>query len=316
MFDTGNMNNLIRQELYSLALLETHDDFVIDQPLFTDRSAEFSDGDTLFVDQIGDRTWNDYEENTPISFSGMDTGRIPLTITDYKADGFYITDKAKQDSWKSDRFFMANVRKSVSSIRQQMQSDLFAVANASQTAANANLINNKPHRIAGSNGGNLGLEDFAMLKQAFDKARAPRNGRVLLLDASQEFALNTLTNNVINVDNPQFRGIVESGFAKDMNFVRNIYGFDIWVTDLLPRIASETLDDYAGNSVAITDGIANIAMVLGNEDENPMMGAIRQPPTPEFERNVKLKRDEWTATARWGYKLQRSETLGVVVTNS
>ena len=101
-YTTGNMTNLTRQELYSLALLTSFDDFVIDQPLFRDYTAEFPDGDTLYIDQVGDRSWTDYDENTPIDFSSVDTSRLSLTVNQYKQDAFYMTDKAKQDSWKSD----------------------------------------------------------------------------------------------------------------------------------------------------------------------------------------------------------------------
>lgn len=315
-YTTGNMTNLTRQELYSLALLTSFDDFVIDQPLFRDYTSEFPDGDTLNIDQVGDRSWTDYDENTPIDFSGVDTNRLPLTVNQYKQDAFYITDKAKQDSWKSDRFFAENVKQSAQRIREDMQSDLFKTANESQTAGNANTINGQPHRIAGSGtGDNLDLVDIAKLKLAFDKARVPQNGRILILDATQEFALNTLTGNVINVDNPQFQGIVNTGFARDNKFIRNIYGFDIWVSDLLPRVASETLDDSLGNSTTITNGVANLAMYVGDENKTAMMGVMRQAPTPAFERQERLKRDEWSATARWGYGLQRAECLGVLVTN-
>ena len=312
---TGNTSNLIRQELYSQVLLASFDDFVIDQSMFRDYTAEFPDGDTLNIDQIGDVLWGDYYENTPVDYTAIDTSRLTLTIPEYRQDGFYITDKLKQDSWKSDRLFSERINLSAKRLREDMQSDLFRAANASQTPADQNLINAHAHRMAGSGtGGVITLEDIAYMKLSFDKARVPMTGRVLIMDASQEFVLNTLDANVINVDNPMFQGIVNTGFAQNHRFVRNIYGFDIWVSDLLPRIAAETVDNYAGTPVALTNAVANLAMCLANDDCMPMMGVMRSTPAPEFKRNPDLKRDEWSTTARWGYGLQRPESLITLLT--
>lgn len=312
---TGNTSNLIRQELYSQVLLASFDDFVIDQSMFRDYTSEFPDGDNLNIDQIGDVLWGDYYENTPVDYTAIDTSRLTLQIPEYRQDAFYITDKLKQDSWKSDRLFSERINLSAKRLREDMQSDLFSAANASQTPADANLINNHAHRLAGSGtGGVITLEDIAYLKLAFDKARVPMNGRILILDASQEFVLNTLTANVINVDNPQFQGIVNTGFGQNHRFVRNIYGFDIWISDLLPRVAAETLDDYDGDSVVLTDAVSNLAMYVGDDDGMAMMGVMRSTPAPEFKRNPDLKRDEWSTTARWGYGLQRPESLIALLT--
>lgn len=316
MFTTATNPALTRQEIYSTMLLTAFDEFVIDQPLFRDYTAQFPDGDELKIPQVGDRSIRDRNENTPIKFSGVDTSRLVLRVTENKEDGFYMTDEEKEDSYLSSQLFMDQTMQSAQAFKEVMQSDLFAVANTSQTPAAANTINGQPHRLAASGAGaNITLEDIAQLKLSFDKAKVPTLGRILLIDATQEFALNTLTGNVVNVDNPQFRGIAETGFAPGNHFVRNIFGFDIWVSDLLPRIASETVADYEGNNVAISGGVANLAMYVGDDSKTAMMGVMRRAPTPEFYRNVSLKRDEWSATARYGYGLQRPESLSVLLTS-
>lgn len=315
MQTTLNTSSLIRQELYSRVLLATLDEFLIEQTLFRDYTEEFPDGDNLNISQIGDILWSDYAENTPIDFSAIDTSRINLQLSEYKGDAFYITDKFKQDSHQAGPMFIQRIKASGERLKSDMQSSLFMAANSAQTLADPNLINNQPHRFAVNTTTPDILGDLAKMKLAFDKARVPHDGRILIVDATVEFELNTLTNNVINVENPQFRGIVETGFAKNYRFIRNIYGFDIWVSDLLPRIASETLDDKNGASQAITNGIANLAMYVGDADATAMMGVMRGTPSPAFERNEHLKRDEWSTTARWGFGLQRPQCLGVYLTN-
>ena len=309
MFTTNNSSAAIHQEIYSQLLLTSFDEFLINQPLFSDFTADFPHGDELLIPQIGDRSWTDYEENTGITFVGNDMSRIPLTITEYKQDAFFITDKMKSDAAMADRIWQQNILQSTKRIREMQQSHLFQVANDSQVSGSTNGINGRAHRfVAPGTDTTVRVQDLNRMKTAFDKARAPKNGRVLFIDATQEEAFNN-TQAESGSYNIHFEGIVTSGFEQNNHFIRNIAGFDIIVTDLLPRIASETI-----GGVSMTGGgVANIAMVLGNDLDGPMAGAMRQAPTPEFFRNSHDKRDEWSATARWGYALKRPETLGVIV---
>jgi hypothetical protein len=315
MQTTGNTSNLVRQQIYSDVLLSSFDEVLMNQTLFRDYTADFPDGDTLNIDQIGDILWTPYAENTEVDYSAIDTSRLTLTVTDYNQDGFYITDKLKQDSWKADMLFSERINLSAKRYEQDIQTAIFAAANAGQTASDENKINGYAHRVA-ADGGVFNIQDLSFLKLAFDKANVPANGRVFFCDATVENTLNNLTNLVAVTNNIHFEGIVTTGFAKDHKFLANIYGFDVWVTNLLPRITSETVNDRGGVDETFTSGIVNVAMCLQDEDVMPLMGVLREVPSPEFERNAKKKRDEWSVTERHGFGLQRPESLATLITGT
>lgn len=262
--------------------------------------------DTFNVDQIGQVTLQDYSEEAPIDYSAIDTSRITLTVSDYVQDGFYITDQLKQDSWKADMLFSKRVKASMYAFAKRMETDFYEACNAAQTASNTNTINGQAHRRCLDNPTAQALVDaIADIKLAFDKANVPEVGRIMIVDSRVENRLNKLSGTAVLVaDSPRFESLLETGFARNHRFVRNIHGIDIFVSNLLPEISSETVD-----SVTCTSGVCNIAMCVADDDCKPVMGVIRQSPSPEFERNAKMKRDEWSATARWGFAVYRPESL-------
>lgn len=258
---------------------------------------------------------SDYLENTDVDYSAIDTSRIQLALTDYVQDAFYVTDKLKMDApVRANRLWSTRVKESMFAFGKRMEADLYQAANDTQTAADLNNINGQPHRTALASGytAQQFVDRIAAIKLSFDKANVPEAGRILIVDPVVESVLNTLTGGAVLVsDSPRFEGLLETGFAKNHRFVRNIHGFDVLVSNLLPSIASETVD-----SVAVTNGVCNIAMCVADEDCKPMMGVIRQRPTAEFERQQSKKRDAWSATARWGFALYRPESLYCLLTDN
>lgn len=84
----------------------------------------------------------------------------------------------------------------------------------------------------------------------------------------------------------------------------------------MPRIASETITGGPQQtSTAVTTGVLNIFGCFADEQTMPFMGAWRQMPMTEGERNATFKRDEYSTTARWGFGLQRPEMLVSVITD-
>ena len=152
---------------------------------------------------------------------------------------------------------------------------------------------------------------------AFNKANAPEEGRIAVVDPIVALTFDTLTNLVNVSNNPMFEGMVTEGFRRNRRFVRNVHGWDIWVSNRLPDIASETIDGGPQDtSTAISsNGVANIFMCVADDMTKPLMGAWRRMPRIEGERNVQKRRDEFHTTARWGFGVQREETLGVIVTS-
>jgi hypothetical protein len=162
----------------------------------------------------------------------------------------------------------------------------------------------------------LALADFARAKLALDKALVSQR-RIAVIDPSQEYILNTLTGLTGITNNPMFEGIVTEGFVNSttgMRFSKNVYGFDVYVSNYLPAPTEAVASTI--NSIAVPSSpIVNLFMSVGG-DETPFKGAWRQMPRVEFERNKDLRRDEYVMNARYGLKLYRPEALVSIITTT
>lgn len=224
-----------------------------------------------------------------------------------------MSDKLKQDSYQAARVFAERIRKSLYMFNKNLEADIYAACNAVQTPGSTNTINGQFHRsaLAGAATAKNIVDRIADIKLSFDKSLVPEVGRIMIVDSTVENVLNKTDSGAILVsDSPRFEGLLETGFARDHRFVRNIHGFDIFVSNLLPTIASETVD-----SVAVTNGVANIAMCVADDDCKPVMGVIRQRPTPEGPmRDPFEPKDNWRAFARWGFATYRPESVYCLLT--
>lgn len=313
VYSNGDMQNVSRQIIYTSMLQRRFRDWLLGQKLMNDRTGEFPDGDVAQFDQIGQRSLKRRSENTAVDFSKLDTSRIQLRVTDQYQDGFYMTDEAKEDSWKADMLWAANVEESMLAFDRQLESDVLATSNQ-QALGDQNIIAGYARRAIGTGAGQtISLDDLRRMKLAFDKARVPAEGRVLLIDPSVEFTLNGLIDLTANVNdsNPEVTGKINTGFGVGNQFLTNFYGWNIVISHQLPRIEDETIDGEQ-----ITGGVANIFMSMASADSTPFMGVIRRSPISEFDRNTTFRRDEWSMTSRWGFALQRPESLGVLITKS
>lgn len=313
VYSNGDMTNVSRQIIYTSLLQRRFRDWLLGQRLMNDRTSEFPDGDEAFFDQVGQRALKTRDENTAVDFSKLDTSRIVLRVTDQYQDGFYMTDETKEDSWKSDAFWAANVEESMLAFDRKLEEDILSVSNQ-QALGDPNIIAGQPHRMIGTGTGQtIDLADLRRMKLAFDRARVPAEGRVLLVDPSVEFTLNGLIDIQANVNdaNPTVQGLINTGFGVKNQFLTNFYGWNIIISHSLPQIEEETID---GQSIA--GGVANVFMSMASADATPFMGVIRRAPTAEFFRNTTYRRDEWSMTSRWGFALQRPESLGVLITST
>lgn len=314
---TLNTTPIIRAQVYSQLMLEgLYDLNFFDGMLYRDVT-DFGDGTTLNIPTVGELPLYDIDpELEPYKIGQMDTGKITLTINKFKQAGGAISDKLKEDAYLWQEVESRIVPEGMRKIREAFETDLLAVANAGQTAADGNDVNGFDHRwVAGATNNVISLEDFIYMKLAFDKANVPEEGRVAIVDPVVGATLDNLTNLVNVSNNPMFEGMVNSGFARGKRFIRNVYGWDVWVSNRLPRIASETIDGGPQDaSTAVTSGVANEFMCLADDMCKPLMNAWRRMPRVDGDRNVQYERDEFYTTARWGAGVQREETLGVVIT--
>lgn len=314
---TTNQSPLIKAQVFSEFMLEQINDGYLPDGFHRDVS-DFNDGDTLFIPVMGDGILRDYTEDTGVVFDPIDSGQISLVITDYVSSASYVTDKLKQDAYKAAQLEAMIPREHLRLIKERYEADMLSKANL-QTLSNPNTINGFHHRwVANSltTDGVISLDDFLYAKLSADKAYMPEEGRVAIVDPIVEAQLNVNVGAQAFTNNPQFQGLVETGFARGKRFVRNIYGWDIYVSNRLPRVTETITGGPSGGAGTVTGGIVNIFGCFGDDQHTPFMGAFRMMPSTEGFRNVTFKRDEYSTMARWGFGLQRPESLISILTSA
>lgn len=318
---TSNSSPIIKAQVYSEMMLDVLNDGYLPEGLHRDVT-DFGDGTQLYIPTLGEMALFDLVEGQATPTSALSTGQIGLTINQHKGVAGYVTDELKENAYKAGAVEAAIVPKALRSIKEAYETDLLAQAvstvNGIISLADPNVVNGVDHRwIANGTNNTLTLEDIAYAKLALDKANVPDEGRIAIVDPIVEATLNGLTS-VVSSDNPQFEGIVTTGFAKGRKFVRNIFGFDIWVSNRLPRISSESITAGTGSpgAASISGGVNNIFMSVADDQVTPFMGAMRRMPRVEGDRNVSERRDEYHATARWGFAPQRGESLVSIITSA
>lgn len=314
---TGNSGHLIRSELWSNSLKDVLTDELMAQG-YVRWLSEFPDGDQFTIPSIGEATVRDYAEDTAIEYDALDTGEFTFNISEYLSSGMYITDKNKQDGFYMSELEASFIPKQARAIMQRLEGDILKQGQpgvtGGQTVADLNAINGEAHRWVGSATVNsvatLGVEDFARANLSLNKANVPVENRIAIVDPSVGYVMDTLTN-ISNVsNNPHFEGLVSSGISNGMKFVKNIYGIDVYVSNYLAKCGtnqsgtSETIDSVVSGA----DARANV-IFSASQDVLPYMGAWRQMPRVESERNKDFQRDEYLTTARYGLKLYRPENF-------
>lgn len=201
------------------------------------------------------------------------------------------------------------VPKQARAIAERVEKDVLNLG-MSQTASNTNAINGAAHRFVATGTNEVfALADFAKARYGLKKANVPDMNLVAIVDPSVEYTINTLSNLTNVSNNPRWEGIITSGIATGMSFVKNIYGFDVYVSNHLAD-ANETI---GGKTTAA--GKCNL-FFSATSDILPFVGAWRQMPTVESEYNKDLQREEYVTTARYGVKLFRPENLVCVLSDT
>lgn len=315
---TANTDTLIRSEIWSNTLKRV---------LLDDLNAmsyvnwiDFPDGNTMTIPSIGTLDASDYVEDTAIEYTPMDTGEFQFTITQYKQSATYITNKQRQDSYVTTQLEASFVPSEHRAIMVALESDILkqgqpGTANG-QTAGNLNLINGAAHRFVGGATVNsvraLNFKDFAKARYALKKANVPDTNLIAIVDPSVEFTFNTLAPTLDVTYNPQWDGIVSTGIATGMKFSRNIYGFDVYVSNYLPVVGAETINSVS----SVAGAVGNLFFSAAPGMEKPFIGAMRQAPKVDGEYNKDFQREEYVTTARWGVKLYRNENFVTIITDT
>jgi hypothetical protein len=277
---------------------------------------EFPDGDTFKIPSIGQAYVDDYAEDEAVKYRPLDTGQFTFQITEYLSSGTYVTKKAEQDMFYMNELVSRFVPEQERAIMEHVEEAVLGLQ-SQQTAGNANTINGAPHRYAASgSSGIISVNDFARANLSLNLANVSANNRVAIVDPSVAYTIET--SSIINGSsgfNPMFDGIVSSGIATGMRFVRNVYGFDVYTSQRLTTIVSETLTLADGSGSASRANYKANLFFSADAGVIPFIGAWRQMPEVDTEYNKDFQRTEFVTTARYGVKLYRPENLVTVLSN-
>lgn len=303
---TANTTLLTRQEVWSSELKEILRD-ELDAMRHVNWMTDFPDGNTFTIPSIGTADVDDYQEDEAVVYRPLDTGEFQFTITEYLSSGTYITEKAMQDMFYANQLISRFVPEQERALMVRLEGDILKVGPDGQTAANNNQINGVDHRYVATGTSNvMSVEDFAKARFSLKKANVPDTNLIAIVDPSVEYTMNTQTNLVNISNNPMWEGIVSSGIATGMKFIKNIYGFDVYCSNHLKINGTETLD-----TVAIS-GFANNLFFSAAPGVQPFVGAWRQMPKVDSEFDMDFQRTKFVTTARYGLALYRPENLVVV----
>lgn len=311
---TANMDALIRSELWSGFLKEVNQEELIDAVKYVNWLSEFPDGTTFTIPSIGDAEVDNYVEDTAVQYRALDKGEYQFTINEYLSSAMYITKKARQDAFYAAQLEASFIPKQARAIAEHVEASILGLQ-SEQTASDPNTINGANHRwVASGTSEVISVTDFAYADFALTKASAPQSNRIAIVDPSCKFELETLTNLANVSNNPMWEGVVADGIATGMKFIKNIYGFDVYISKFLSQDVNETIAS-AGGSRTTAAGAANL-FFSADSSALPFIGAWRQMPEVDGGYNKDFQREEYVTTARYGVDLYRPENLCVVLSDT
>lgn len=306
----SNSDSVIRSELWQAQLEEILHEQLTGTPFV--RQVDFPDGSAFTMPSIGTALVRDLPETAEITFDALDTGEVTITKNDPVVAANSITRMLMEDSmWSSDIMSALPVEQAFA-IAERFETDILSLANSQfGGTSDANQINGIDHRrVASGTNEVMQASDFAYAGYALKKAKVPTVSLMSVVDPSVAFALETSTNLVNVSNNPRWEGIIESGITQNMRFIKNVYGFDVFESNLLPT-ANETI-----NSITTTAGKANIFLSVANQNLLPFVLAWVRKPTMETEDVLKTQETQVVTTARWGTGLVRDENLVVILSDT
>jgi hypothetical protein len=306
---TDNTRAFIEAEQYSkFILLNLHDGLLPEA--FYRNVGDFASGEALNIKTVGSVTLQEASEDTPLVYNPIETGNITLAITDYVGDAWYVTDDLREDGAQIESLMAQRGMESTRAVQENFETRFLETCNTAQTDADANLINGFPHRIASSETDNVfSLDHLVAMRLAFKKANVPAEGNVFICDTTVEATLNGLVTITTDVT-PFAAKIIEGGMASGMQFIMKLFGWNIITSN---RLDTGSMSD---GTTTVTNGVANIFMNVLDDQTKPIMGVWRRHPKTEGDRNKDRARDEFVSRARFGFGPQRTDTLGILITDA
>lgn len=310
-YETRTDEHLIRSQVWTHQMKELLLDDLIAMR-WVKQISEFPDGSVINIPTIGEAETSDFAEGQAIKYNRMDTGNYQFSFDQYKYSANSISEKFKRDSFYSANVISAFIPNQHRALMVAVESRIFERLNSSHTVSAGNAVNGVDHRWVGAGTGeSMALQDFAKARYALKKANVPLTNLVAIVDPSVAYTLETQTN-LVNLMSPmpKWGNMVNDGLVTGLNYRFNIYGFDVYESNYLPR----GLTDSIGGRTAAA-GVANMFFSAAPGDTLPIIGGFRQMPTVQSEFNKDTQETEYLTIAEYGFKVYRPENLVVVVTD-
>lgn len=308
---TTNSRAFIESEQYSeFVLLNLHDGLLPES--FYRNVSDFGSGSTLHIKTVGTVTLQDAAEDTPLVYNPIESGEIQLTISAYKGDAWYVTDDLREDGTNVDLLIAQRAAEGTRAFQEVFETDFLKIGAQYYAGTNGPFnVNGFAHKIVSAASNNtFALSHLIKMRLAFDKANVPAEGRIFICDPVVEATLNGLVTITSNAT-PFAQGILENGLAKNHRFLMNLYGWDIIQSNRLYVNAASQSD----GTTSLAGGVMNMFMCIADDQTKPIMFAWRRMPKSEGERNKDRARDEHVMRARYGFGIQRTDTMGCLVTS-
>jgi hypothetical protein len=283
--------------------------------------SDFGDGKNYKISSIGELVIDQMSESVALPERRPDTGQFVFNINEFVGTKVPFTDVFLEDDFLASAAVATLPRKMKRAFDEYYESQVFKLQRV-QTNNNGNIINGARHRYT-ANGATrqITLQDIAYARYALQKAKAPLQNLVAVVDPSFEFNTN-ITATIVDIsNNARWQGIIETGIGAgdSMRFLRNIYGFDIYVSDYLDteQAIEAGLTDYQANVTATVVGDkVNQFMCLADDECKPYIGAWRRSPSIKSWRDEDVETEFHQLSARFGLNLYRPESLVSIVSST
>lgn len=323
---TWGSTHLQRNEIFSAQLKEMLQDDLIAQQYVRWLSDIPSDSirTELKINSIGELDVDDWAESVSLPDRRMDTGQFTFRINEFKGVKVPFTDHFFETSFQAGEVLSRTPVKMKEAMDRYLEGKIMELGNA-QTLDDANVINSAKHRFVGAGDGTslptnqLTPEDFAYAKYALKKANVPMTGMVAVVSPESEFYLSTLSNLTDMSYNPRWEGIVETGLldTTGIRFIRNIYGFDVYVSEYLAENEADeaNLTTYDGTAVTSTEGYTtNMFFSIADDMVKPFVGAWGRTPRIVSWRDEDIETEYHQLTGSFGLGMYRPESLVSILT--
>lgn len=283
---------------------------------------------TLKVNSLSELEVDNWAESQALPERRMDTGQFTFNIDEFKGIKVPLTDHFFETSFQANQVLQNTPAKMKRAHDVYMETKFLETISNGQTADADNEINDGKHRIVASGDGStapadsLTLSDFSYANYSLNKAQAPVQGRIAIVDAVTAHNMNVKSNIVDISNNPMWEGLVTEGHldGTGLRFMRNIYGFDVYVSEFLPEISADeaaltTYNGTAPQAADISGYKANYFMAIGG-DASPVIGAMGRQPRFVSWRDEDVETEYHQLTQSFGFGLYRPENAITVLADS